>query len=61
MTAPGLSGSVILMSALAVLSDAVLIGFYPQFFATRYGITSSLHVGAYLAAISIVVMAALPC
>lgn len=61
MTVPGLRGAVMLMSALAVLSDAVLIGFYPQFFATRYGITSSLHVGAYLAAISIVVMAALPC
>lgn len=60
MTVAGLRAPVMGMSALAVLSDAVLIGFYPQFFATRYGVTSSLHVGAYLAAISIVVMAALP-
>lgn len=48
------------MSALAVVSDAVLIAFYPQFFAKRYGITSSLHVGAYIAAISLAVMCTLP-
>lgn len=48
------------MSAFAVVSDAVLIAFYPQFFALRYGVTSPLHVGAYIAAISIAVMFTLP-
>jgi predicted MFS family arabinose efflux permease len=51
---------IILMSALAVVSDAVLIAFYPQFFERRYGLTSSLHVGAYIAAISLAVMCTLP-
>jgi DHA1 family multidrug resistance protein-like MFS transporter len=48
------------MSALAVLSDAVLIAFYPQFFERRYGVTGAFHVGAYVAAISLAVMCALP-
>lgn len=52
--------SIVLMSALAVVSDAVLIAFYPQFFELRYGVTSAWHVGAYIAAISIAVMCTLP-
>jgi DHA1 family multidrug resistance protein-like MFS transporter len=52
--------AILLMSALAVVSDAVLIAFYPQFFAQRYGVTGAFHVGAYIAAISIAVMATLP-
>lgn len=52
--------SILLMSTLAVISDAVLIAFYPQFFEQRYGVTSAVHVGAYIAAISIVVMCTLP-
>lgn len=52
--------AIVLMSGLAVVSDAVLIAFYPQFFEQRYGVSSSLHVGAYIAAISIAVMCTLP-
>lgn len=52
--------AIVVMSAFAVVSDAVLIAFYPQFFASRYGITSEFHVGAYIAAISIAVMFTLP-
>lgn len=51
---------IILMTAFAVISDAILIPFYPQFFRIRYGIDSPLHVGAYVAAISIAVMCTLP-
>ena len=52
--------AIVVMSAFAVISDAVLIAFYPQFFESRYGITSEFHVGAYIAAISIAVMFTLP-
>ena len=52
--------AIVWMSGLAVLSDAVLIAFYPQFFEQRYGVTSSFHVGAYVAAISLAVMCTLP-
>lgn len=52
--------AIVAMSACAVVSDAVLIAFYPQFFERRYGVTSALHVGAYVAAISIAVMCTLP-
>ncbi|MGJ7495332.1 MFS transporter [Variovorax sp. RT4R15] len=51
---------VIMMTVLAVISDAILIPFYPQFFSARYGIDSAVHVGAYVAAISIAVMCTLP-
>ena len=46
----------ILMTLFAVISDALLIPFYPQFFAERYGEGSPWHVGAYVAFISITVM-----
>jgi predicted MFS family arabinose efflux permease len=52
--------TLIAMMALSVLSDAILIPFYPLFFAQRYGTTSALHAGAYVAAISLVVMMTLP-
>ncbi|MBB3103069.1 MFS transporter [Azomonas macrocytogenes] len=52
--------AIVLMSALGVLSDAILIAFYPQFFETRYGLTDPELVGAYIAAISIAVMVTLP-
>lgn len=52
--------TLIVMMALSVLSDAILIPFYPLFFAQRYGMTSALHTGAYVAAISLVVMMTLP-
>lgn len=51
---------VITMTVLAVISDAILIPFYPQFFSERYGLDSAVHVGAYVAAISIAVMCTLP-
>lgn len=52
--------SILVMSACGVISDSILIAFYPQFFEVRYGLTSPVHVGAYIAAISIAVMCALP-
>lgn len=52
--------TIVAMSAWAVVGDAILIAFYPHFFATRYGVTSAFHVGAYIAAISIAVMCTLP-
>lgn len=55
-----LRSTLIAMSACAVVSDAILIAFYPHFFERRYGVTSALHVGAYIAAISIAVMCTLP-
>lgn len=53
--------TIVIMSAFGVISDAILIAFYPQFFEVRYGVTSPVHVGAYIAAISIAVMCTLPC
>lgn len=52
--------AIVFMSGLAVVSDAILIAFYPQFFERRYGVTSAVHVGAYVAAISLAVMCTLP-
>jgi len=52
--------TIVIMSAFGVISDAILIAFYPQFFEVRYGITSPVHVGVYIAAISIAVMCTLP-
>ena len=56
----GLRRAIVVMSAFAVLSDAILIAFYPQFFERRYGLSSAVHVGAYIAAISVAVMFTLP-
>ncbi|AHG64655.1 MFS transporter [Advenella mimigardefordensis] len=52
--------AIIIMSALGMMSDTVLIGFYPQFFDMRYGNTDHVHTGMYVAAISIAVMCTLP-
>jgi len=52
--------TLVAMMALSVLSDTILIPFYPLFFAQRYGETSALHAGLYVAAISLVVMMTLP-
>ncbi|WP_417792109.1 MFS transporter [Stutzerimonas xanthomarina] len=52
--------TILIMSAFGVISDSILIAFYPQFFELRYGLASSVHVGAYIAAISIAVMCMLP-
>ena len=48
------------MTVVAVISDTMLIPFYPQFFAQRFGMESPEHVGAYLAAMSATVILALP-
>lgn len=56
----GLRRAIVVMSAFAVVSDAILIAFYPQFFERRYGLDSAVHVGAYIAAISVAVMFTLP-
>jgi MFS transporter, DHA1 family, multidrug resistance protein len=55
-----LRNTIITMTTFAVVSDAILIPFYPQFFAARYGVTNPVHAGAYVAFISIVVMFTLP-
>ena len=55
-----LRNTIIAMTTFAVVSDAILMPFYPQFFAARYGVTSPVHAGAYVAFISIVVMFTLP-
>lgn len=56
----GLRFHLITMTLLAVVSDAILIPFYPQFFSARYGVASAVHAGVYVAAISIAVMCTLP-
>lgn len=48
------------MTAIAVISDTMLLPYYPQLFAARFGISSSFTVGAYLASISLAVMLAFP-
>ncbi|PTT88829.1 MFS transporter, partial [Pelomonas sp. HMWF004] len=55
-----LKHGLILMTLFAVISDALLIPFYPQFFQERFGESSPFHVGAYVACISIVVMCVFP-
>ncbi len=50
----------IAITVLAVFGDTMLTPFYPQFFASRFGITTPTHAGTYLAAISCTVMLALP-
>lgn len=55
-----LRSAILVMSALGVISDSILIAFYPQFFELRYGSTSPILVGSYIASISIAVMCTLP-
>jgi DHA1 family multidrug resistance protein-like MFS transporter len=55
-----LKGLLIGMTAVAVVSDSMLLPFYPQFFSGRFGIESPLHVGLYLAAACLTVMLSLP-
>lgn len=50
----------LLITALAVVSDAMLLPFYPQFFTARFGVNDPQHVGAYVAAMCLMVMFALP-
>lgn len=48
------------MTAIAVISDTMLLPYYPELFKTRFGISAPLVTGAYLATISLTVMLALP-
>lgn len=48
------------MTALAVVSDTMLLPYYPQMFSDRFGVSAPFVTGAYLATISLVVMLALP-
>nr|WP_324257635.1 MFS transporter [Cellvibrio fontiphilus] len=57
---PAVKHLLILMTAAAVISDAVLLPFYPQFFAERFAITDSHYVGNYIACICLVVTLAFP-
>ncbi|TBU78370.1 MFS transporter [Phytopseudomonas daroniae] len=50
----------IAMTALAVVTDNLIIPFYPQYFAERFDNPPPEHVGLYLAAISLTVMAVFP-
>ncbi|MDN3522210.1 MFS transporter [Halomonas ramblicola] len=48
------------VTAVAVVSDAMLLPFYPQFFAERFGVADPSHIGLYLAMSCLVVLLALP-
>jgi len=48
------------MVAVSVISDSMLVPFYPQFFAAAFSITAPQHVGLYLSASCFVVMLAFP-
>ena len=50
----------IMMTALAVITDNLIIPFYPQYFAERFDNPPEQHVGLYLAVVSLVVMAVFP-
>lgn len=49
-----------LMTVVAVVSDALLHPFYPQYFAEVFGVTDPHHVGLYISACSLVVMLSFP-
>ena len=50
----------IMMTALAVITDNLIIPFYPQYFAERFDNPPEQHVGLYLAVVSLVVMSVFP-
>lgn len=50
----------ILITTFAVVSDSMLIPFYPQFFKAAFSVTDPQHVGLYLAASCFAVMFAFP-
>lgn len=47
-------------TAIAVVTDAVLIPFYPRLFAEAFAVDDPRHVGVYLAATCVIVMLVLP-
>jgi predicted MFS family arabinose efflux permease len=50
----------VLMTAIAVVSDSMLHPFYPQYFASVFGVTDPLHVGTYIASCSLTVLLTFP-
>ncbi|MEM6731601.1 MAG: MFS transporter [Myxococcota bacterium] len=52
--------ALITTTAIAVVSDAVLVPFYPQLFESAFGVDEPSHVGIYLAATCLTVMFMLP-
>ncbi|WP_165857315.1 MFS transporter [Marinobacter sp. JSM 1782161] len=48
------------LTAIAVVSDSMLIPFYPHFFESAFGVTSAHTVGLYIAACCLTVMLAFP-
>jgi len=57
---PPLKFFLVAMIVVSVISDSMLIPFYPQFFAAAFSITSPQHVGLYLSASCFAVMLAFP-
>lgn len=66
MSATGLALGLIMknflvgLTAVAVVSDTMLIPFYPRFFDVAFGIGDPRHVGYYLAAVCLTVMLGFP-
>ena len=52
--------ALILTTLIAVVSDAMLIPFYPKLFREAFAVTDPRHVGSYLAATCLTVILALP-
>lgn len=52
--------SLILLTLISVVADTMILPFYPQFFEQEFGVTDSLHIGAYIAACCFTVMIAFP-
>jgi len=50
----------VLMTAIAVISDSMLHPFYPQYFAQVFGVVDPRHVGLYIAACSFTVLTTFP-
>ena len=56
----GLKSTLIILTLISVVCDTMLLPFFPQFFLEKFGISSSFHVGAYIAACCFTVMSAFP-
>src|SRR5262245_10578696 len=52
--------SLVVMTVIAVVSDSMLHPFYPQYFASVFGVTNPQHVGLYIAACALTVMVTFP-
>jgi predicted MFS family arabinose efflux permease len=55
-----LKSFLVAMIAVSVVSDSMLIPFYPQFFAAVFSVTDPQHIGLYLSASCFAVMLAFP-